>query len=99
MEKHLWASRHPWPDPHWEPGSLDQKEILWPVSFADCQAIWEDLLKNYSVFYGVFPAQAIEALNAFRGLIWVYSPVSMPIYEADSTKVRKFKFVRWAQIM
>jgi len=109
----LWASRHPLDQaakeamlPH---DRLEMREILWPEEEEDCLGWVETLVDKYDFVYGVYPAQAIEAIMAFhwsaadqcyyQGDCKFFSPVSVPVKEPDTGKVRGFQFVRWARLI
>jgi hypothetical protein len=97
MRKKLWASRHPWPG-QGQPDVVE--EILWPESFTLCIGQVHELLAEYDEIYGVFPAQAVEAIvnHPSHGSGRWFSAVNRPVTEADQSKTRKFEFVRWACI-
>lgn len=106
MKKILWASRHPL-DPmakevlahRYDVIMLTQREVLWPVGYSDCLEVARELFAKFDVVCGVFPAQAIEMLvNEFFGKAVAFSPVSTPVHEPKTGKVRRFEFVRWACI-
>ena len=109
----LWASRHPLDPaalasmrPH---DRLIQREILWPEDQEDCLAVVKGLIEEYDFVCGVFPAQAISAIMLFHwspshrvyypGDCQFLSPVSVPVKEPDTGKVRSFEFVRWARLI
>ena len=109
----LWASRHELAlaakaamRPH---DRLDCREILWPEGQEGCLEIVKSLVDRYDDVYGVFPAQALSAIIAFHwseshrvyypGDCLFYSPVSRPVKEPDTNKVRFFEFVGWARLI
>lgn len=98
--KNLWASRHAASAPPIEGEWTEKKEILWGESLEECQSLWRKLQIEFDVVYGVFPAQAIEALNSLPAIpdFTVFSAVSRAILEPDTGKVRTFQFVRWARL-
>jgi hypothetical protein len=109
----LWASRHEL-DPAAKAAMrpydrLEMREILWPEEEKDCLAMVESLVDKYDFIYGVFPAQALEAIMLFHwspshlvyypGDCQFYSAVSRPVKEPDTGKVRTFEFIRWALLI
>lgn len=116
MKKVLWASRHAL-DPSAEEAlreviaeefgddpevQISHREILWPTEWRQCRSVASELVEEFHLIAGVWPAQAVEA---FRGLTdqeqeytLVISPVSVPETEPDVKKTRPFRFVRWAYV-
>jgi len=109
----LWASRHPLDaaakaamEPY---DRIEMKEILWPEGLEECLAVVRSLVENFDFIYGVFPGQAIEAIMMYHwspshrvfypGKCKFFSPVSCPVREPDTGKVRSFEFVRWARLI
>jgi hypothetical protein len=86
---------------------LVQKDVLWPADAEGCSKLAVELLSEYSLILGVFPAQAVEAFVECHYVGWegiqpsgrVKSTVSVPETEPDQKKVRPFRFVRWATII
>ena len=87
--------------------------MLWGEDLEECKSLWLRLLGNrneetegeFDAVYGVFPSQAIEALNRLTESntpsfpdYTVFSAVNRAVVEPDTGKVRTFKFIRWARL-
>lgn len=112
MKKCLWASRHPMGEgisealtelffnlfEDNEPVMVISRDCLWPSDRDGCLQLMMELDNEYDVICGVFPAQAHEQLGGSDDLlsaVWI-SPVSEPVSDPDTGRVREFKFVRFA---
>ena len=106
--KILWASRHEL-TPEAEKAlkemfvldgdeivEIEHRDITWPAGACRCSRLALKLEEQYDLITGVFPAQALEAFREEEIEAW--SPVSEPVKEPDTGRVREFRFVRWARV-